>query len=181
MSACLLVSTLSHPTDILPGQGLYYTTTTQSWRAKDCNLNNYGVTNKTYGLTPYPCRDCPANMVTSTDTVNYPVSSSFYAPNGFISALACVTADGWGYNGRIAQKCDSGYYQRHDTRLDCVACAYGLTTPGPGLGITIADCGMKPGYGYSNGAIRECPIGESLSGACMVAVTVAVLGTLGQF
>lgn len=42
--------------DIQPGQGLYYSTLTQSWRARNCDSNNYGVTNRTYGLTPSACR-----------------------------------------------------------------------------------------------------------------------------
>ena len=42
----------------MPGQGLYYTTLTQTWRAKNCITNSYGVANKTFGLTPYSCRDC---------------------------------------------------------------------------------------------------------------------------
>lgn len=42
----------------MPGQGLYYTTLTQTWRARNCVANSYGVANVTYGLTPYACREC---------------------------------------------------------------------------------------------------------------------------
>jgi hypothetical protein len=44
------------PADIMPGQGLYYTSTTATWRARNCDSNNYGVANITFGLTPSPCR-----------------------------------------------------------------------------------------------------------------------------
>lgn len=44
--------------DIMPGQGLYYTALTKSYRVKNCISNSYGVSNITYGLTPSPCRDC---------------------------------------------------------------------------------------------------------------------------
>jgi hypothetical protein len=40
----------------MPGQGLYYSTITGSWRARMCDTNNYGVSNKTYGLSPNPCK-----------------------------------------------------------------------------------------------------------------------------
>lgn len=42
--------------DIQPGQGLYYQLTTQTYRARNCDINNYGVAAITYGLTPFPCR-----------------------------------------------------------------------------------------------------------------------------
>lgn len=40
----------------MPGQALYYTSTTGTWRARNCDLNTYGVSKITYGLTPAPCR-----------------------------------------------------------------------------------------------------------------------------
>jgi hypothetical protein len=46
------------PADIQAGQGLYFETLTKTWRVKNCDTNNYGVQNITYGLTPSPCRDC---------------------------------------------------------------------------------------------------------------------------
>lgn len=44
--------------DIQAGQGLYYSTLSKTYRAKDCNANTFGVANTTYGLTPAPCREC---------------------------------------------------------------------------------------------------------------------------
>jgi hypothetical protein len=110
-------------------------------------------------------------MVTSTNTTTYPNSSSFFvtdvatSTSGFISALACVTKDGFGYNGRIAQQCDKGTYNTKDTRSTCTACDYGLTTPDVGAGVTVADCGLAPGFGYvnntgtGNSAVAPCPVG----------------------
>lgn len=43
-------------TDIKAGQGLYYSATTLVWRARNCDVDNYGVSNTTYGLTPQPCK-----------------------------------------------------------------------------------------------------------------------------
>jgi hypothetical protein len=60
--------------DIMPGQGLYYTALTKSYRAKNCLVNSYGVSNTTYGLTPSPCRDCehPPPFAPSPQTVFIP-------------------------------------------------------------------------------------------------------------
>jgi hypothetical protein len=53
-----------------------YMTLDKTWRAVNCDSNStYGVTNTTFGLTPAPCRACPANMVTSKDKVKFPRSS----------------------------------------------------------------------------------------------------------
>lgn len=52
------VTTSASDCYIQAGQGLYYETLTQTWRAKDCDKNSYGVQNTTFGLTPAPCRDC---------------------------------------------------------------------------------------------------------------------------
>lgn len=93
--------------DIQAGQGLYYETITKTWRAVNCNTNNnYGVANKTYGLTPAGCKSCPANMIASR-SANYSTSAAHYTANadgtgGFTSVLACVTvAGGVGDIGRL--------------------------------------------------------------------------------
>jgi len=52
-----------------------YNTLDKSWRTVQCNSNNYGVSNITYGLTPAPCTACPMNMVASKDALLYPNSS----------------------------------------------------------------------------------------------------------
>lgn len=52
--------------DIQAGQGLYFSSTTATWRARNCSSNNYGVANLTYGLTPAPCRVCAARPLCYT-------------------------------------------------------------------------------------------------------------------
>jgi hypothetical protein len=54
---------VSTAADIMPGQGLYYTALTRSYRVKNCISNSYGVSNITYGLSPSPCRDCESTCV----------------------------------------------------------------------------------------------------------------------
>jgi hypothetical protein len=116
-------------------------------------------------------RDCPANMVANstagtnrsawyiTDTTVTPTASGFY------NVLACVTKDGWGYNGRIAQQCDQGTYNVRDNRATCTSCPFGFTTANVGAGYTQADCGIAAGYGWYNqtgmiaNASVPCPIG----------------------
>lgn len=155
---------------ILPGQGLYYSTITGSWRARNCDSDSYGVSNITYGLTPAPCRDCPSGMTAVNNATTFPNSTQYYygansalGAEGFISALACVTKAGFGYNGRIAQECDQGTYNAADTRSTCTPCSYGFTTNGVGVGITEADCGPAAGFGYYNVSgtpnLVPCPIG----------------------
>jgi hypothetical protein len=91
---------LSSRADIRPGQGLYYETLSQSWRAKNCNSNTYGVDKVTYGLSTFPCRPCPANMVASTNRTGYPNSWSYFVSDaatgteGFTSPMACVNQAG---------------------------------------------------------------------------------------
>lgn len=120
--------------DIEPGQGLYYETLTKRWRVKNCEFNEYGVTNFTYGLTPAPCVPCPMNMVTN---VSIPASAEFYTQNpatgssGFISPLACVTAPG---AFRVSVACVYGA-----ARLLCIGCGcLPLHTS------TLASCGCLP-------------------------------------
>lgn len=66
----------------------------------------YGVANKTYGLTPAPCKACPQNMITSTE---YLSSAANYIRNndgshGFISPLACVTMPGEAWQRLITDR-----------------------------------------------------------------------------
>jgi len=81
------------PADILPGQGLFYQTTTKTWRAQDCTYNNYGVANITYGLTPAPCVACPSGMIASS-SATYPTSAKFRVAKGFNNVMACVNLPG---------------------------------------------------------------------------------------
>lgn len=95
-----LVTLRSSLTDILPGQGLYFETLAQSWRARNCDGNEYGVDKVTYGLSAFPCRGCPLNMVASTNRTGYPRSAAFFVRDnatgaqGFTSPLACVNQAG---------------------------------------------------------------------------------------
>jgi hypothetical protein len=41
---------------IQAGQGLFYSSLTQTFRARNCDNNEYGVPTRFYGITPYPCR-----------------------------------------------------------------------------------------------------------------------------
>lgn len=83
-------------TDIQPGQALLFETLTKTWRAKNCTLNSYGVTNTTYGLTPAPCRDCPTGTVA---TRSLSTSAPYYVVNAdgsgaFMDEMSCVTKPG---------------------------------------------------------------------------------------
>jgi hypothetical protein len=82
--------------DIQPGQALLFETLTKTWRAKNCTLNSYGVTNTTYGLTPQPCKDCPtgtvANRSLSTSAPYYVVNAD--GSGGFMDEMSCVTKPG---------------------------------------------------------------------------------------
>jgi hypothetical protein len=64
-------------------------------------------------------------------------------------------AAGYGYNGRIAQKCDQGTYNEGDNQALCKLCPLGLTTDGVGAGKRLSDCKAAPGWG----AGAKCPVG----------------------
>lgn len=162
----VFVSTAADDCYIKPGQGLMFSSLTSSWRARNCVNNEYGVSNTTFGLSPMPCKPCPQNMVTSTDRVNYPNSSSYYVTNGdnpltggFVDVRACVTQDGWGASGRGAQRCAMGTFNKKDSYSDCSPCDFGTTTVDVGAGVTKGDCGIAKGYGFLDNKILPCPIG----------------------
>jgi hypothetical protein len=154
--------------DIMPGQGLYFETLTQSWRARNCSNNNYGVDKVAYGLSSAACRPCPQGMITSTDRIQYPNSSAWFvrsnttSTEGFTSPLACVNQAGYGYNGRVSQPCNKGFWGAKDTYGTCVACGYGLTTSAVGAGKSVADCGVAAGFGYDGTTVQLCAMGECL-------------------
>lgn len=68
-------------------------------------------------------------------------------------------ATGFGYNGRIAQPCDRGFWNLADSYGTCKACGYGLTTAAVGAGKTEADCGLAAGFGNNGGTVGPCPAG----------------------
>lgn len=153
--------------DIQPGQGLYRTEVAgrRTFLAKNCDENSYGVTQVAYGRTPFPCRECPANMVTSSDAATFPNSASYFVDNkdgtrGFVDPKACVTKAGFGYSSRSAEACPKGWYNGQDTLDICKLCPYGTTTAGVGVGVTVADCKLAPGFGFHSNQILACPVGE---------------------
>ncbi len=95
---------------------MYFSAATGNFMAVNCSNNNYGVSNITYGLAAYPCRDCAQGMQTRADL---PTSAAFLAPNGFTSPMACVTQKGFGYNGRVASKCPAGSYNNEGNYGTC--------------------------------------------------------------
>jgi hypothetical protein len=128
-------------------------------------------------------------MVAIYGNSTYPVSNSFFTNNtdgtfGFTNVLACVNQDGYGYNGRVSQLCEKGYYNKRDNRADCTACSYGLTTAAVGAGVVEGDCGIAPGFGYDGATIRECPIGaynnDTIDSNRQAACTACTTGTTTQ-
>ena len=114
-------------------------------------------------------------MVTSLSGSNssFSLSAQYFSNNadgtkGFTDVRACVTIDGYGYNGRVAQACDMGFYNSKNNYEACKPCPYGLTTEGVGKGYTLASCGIAKGFGYSsaaNGSV-PCPIGKFIHRIC---------------
>lgn len=85
-------------TDIQAGQGLYFETISQTWRAKDCTTDSYGVSNTTYGLTASPCKPCPTGTI-AANTAAFNNSAQHFMRNadgsgGFNSESACVMRPG---------------------------------------------------------------------------------------
>jgi hypothetical protein len=169
-----LVFPLLLPADINPGQGMYFSAATNAYRAVSCDTNNYGVANLTYGLAAFPCRDCPTGMETSKTATP---SSGFYtvssSGSGFTSPMACVTKQGFGYNGRVATQCPAGSYNAGGNYGTCTKCPVGRTTStDPAKQATDADCYIAPGYGFHDSVIQPCPVGELC--LCLV-VSLSVL------
>lgn len=84
------------------------------YRGVNCASDNFGAANKTYGLAIFPCRDCPANMVTSKSlTPEYwsnTTAPDNTAQTGFTNSKACLTKPGYGYDGRGGTICPIGQY-----------------------------------------------------------------------
>lgn len=107
-----------HPTNLLSmfhpdaraGQGIFYSASTNTYSVRDCGVGQYGLPNATYGLDPFPCRDCPKGMTTSK---TFAQSAQYYVEDsagrgGFTDIKACVTMPGWAYRGRTAERCPAG-------------------------------------------------------------------------
>lgn len=106
-------------------------------------------------------------MVTSTNETAFPRSASQFVDNGdgltggFISKWACVTRPGFGFNNRWSFPCPLGSYNAGDNWSNCTECGTGLTTIALGAGVTAADCGIAPGYGFLSNTVALCPQGVS--------------------
>jgi hypothetical protein len=135
---------------------MYYSAATSAYRAVNCSSNNYGVANATFGLAAYPCRNCPAGMETSATA-----SAAYLAANGYVNPLACVTKAGYGWNGRVANKCPAGSYNAAGNYGTCTQCAPGLSTvDDAAVQIDSTACKVAQGYGYYNNQVVPCPVGE---------------------
>lgn len=143
-----------------PSSGKY----TATW----CASSSYGATSIMYGLSATPCNFCAIGMETRRDLVDKDATyKAFYSADsattgGFTSPLACVTKAGYGYDGRIANKCLVGSYNAGGNYKACTSCGVtGLTTLDDASKQTSqADCGISVGYGRHDGAIQACPLGE---------------------
>ncbi len=154
---CLSCCPLLACADIKPGQGMYFSPATNKYTAVNCASDNYGVSNTTYGLAAYPCRDCPAGMQTMATAP----SSNYKSDNGYTSPAACVTKAGFGYNGRVATQCPVGSYNSAGNYGTCTQCPAGYTTNANATEqVAQSDCKVAAGYGYYNGAVIPCPVGE---------------------
>jgi hypothetical protein len=136
---------------------MYFSPATTKYTAVNCESNNYGVANTTYGLAAYPCRDCPGGMQTMASAP----SSTYKSDNGFTSPLACVTKAGFGYNGRVASQCPVGSYNAEGNYGTCTQCPAGYSTSSTAAQqVAQADCKVAAGYGFYNNAVIPCPVGE---------------------
>lgn len=86
-----------------------YKPTTQTFAAVNCIHNNYGVNAHTPGLSANPCRDCPTGLLTNA-TMTPGLFVMDNGVGGFTAPKACVTAPGFGFNGREAVKCQVGTF-----------------------------------------------------------------------
>jgi hypothetical protein len=71
------------------------------------------------------------------------------ADHAVLSPSLFVNA-GFGFSGRGGQRCDANSYSPGNSYDACQPCPYGRATPGPGLGITAADCKVNLGYGATS-------------------------------
>ena len=141
---------------------MYFSPASGTFRGVDCATNNYGEAKQTFGLAAFPCRDCPAGMQTSVSLTN---SSRYKATQGFTSPMACVTQAGFGYNGRVANKCPAGSYNAAGNYGTCTKCPVGLSTSNNATEqLTSADCKVAKGFGFHDGVVQACPVGELVVG-----------------
>lgn len=175
-AAAALVAGAKGSCFIRRGEGSYQTTA-NTFYVVSCSGNNYGAVNASYGQGINPCRDCPNGMRTIAGA-NYSAISGLLsgptdhfrdaATGGFYDPRACLTLPGYGYNGRVATRCQQGYWNSGWNHDSCTKCPYGLTTKDPSAaGFDVAqdqnelsDCHIAPGFGYEDGVVKVCPVGK---------------------
>jgi hypothetical protein len=141
---------------------MYFSSASGTFKGVNCATNNYGAASATFGLAALPCRDCPAGMQTSVGLTS---SALYWATDGagsqgFTSPMACVTKPGFGYNGRVANKCPAGSYNAEGNYGTCTKCPVGLSTPNTAADqVSLSNCTVAKGYGYANNVVQPCPVG----------------------
>lgn len=153
------------------------------FRVEVCSGSNYGVAGKTNGVSAMPCRDCPSGMETK---VGNAMSDMFKdgTSGGYYDSRACVTKVGYGYNGRIATKCQVGSWNAGGNNATCTACGYGKTTESWGVDgagqDAVDDCVVAAGFGTYSGVIQTCPKGSysttPVTGACALCADIGGAG-----
>jgi len=168
MHSNMHLCSLSDPSaDARPGQGILFSTASNSFRAVDCSANQYGLPNRTYGLSAYPCRTCPDGMTTSRV---FAASAQYFEDygngrGGFRSAAACITMPGFGYSGRAAVRCPVGTWNAPGAMGACTHCPYGLSTPDDPWGQMSEDnCTLAAGFGFHDNVVVPCPVGKCSQG-----------------
>jgi hypothetical protein len=161
---------------------MYFSAATNTHYAANCDSNSYGVSDLTYGLAAHPCRDCPAGMQTS---ISLPNSAAYFVSHGggvqgFTSPMACVTQAGYGYDGRVANRCPAGSFNAAGNYDTCQPCQTGLSTANDASKqVSEADCTLDVGYGFHDNTIVPCPVGEcSTSTVVCESTTVSLVSLL---
>lgn len=80
---------------------------------------------------------------------------------GFTDPMQCVTKPGHGYNGRSAPQCVVGFWNAGGNRDPCSPCQPGYTTTHVANEQKAGtDCKIALGFGYHDGGVVPCPLGE---------------------
>eukprot|EP00775_Hariotina_reticulata_P013565 gene13565-13691_t len=104
-----------------------------TYAARPCNGSiEYGYPRKLFGWSNAPCNLCSPGKMTVTSDSRADPDLFVSADDGStlaISAAACVTLPGYGFDGTIeAQRCSQGTYNEGGNRSPCTRCEEGFTT-----------------------------------------------------
>jgi hypothetical protein len=100
----------------------------------------------------------PVSQLTEGDDSHMPLAVAM-AATAAVCAGCCLAAAG--YDGRISYKCPKGSYSPGNNRTACIQCVPGKTTADNAtLQVQESDCGLASGFGFHDGAIVVCPIGQ---------------------